>query len=68
MASENGTLTSGEYIRHHLTNLTYGQNPDGSWSFAENAEFLGDSCRHHVLVIFSGCDFLLGVPPGSEKS
>jgi len=31
------TLTSGEYIRHHLTNLTYGQLPDGSWGIAHNA-------------------------------
>lgn len=29
--------TSGEYIKHHLTNLTYGQHPDGSWGFAHNA-------------------------------
>ncbi|MYD97242.1 MAG: F0F1 ATP synthase subunit A [Gammaproteobacteria bacterium] len=26
------------YIKHHLTNLTYGPKPDGSWGFAENAE------------------------------
>ena len=25
---------SGEYIRHHLTNLTYGRCPDGTWGFA----------------------------------
>ncbi len=25
---------SGEYIRHHLTNLTYGRCPDGAWGFA----------------------------------
>ena len=31
------TLTSGEYIKHHLTNLTYGQLPDGSWGIAHNA-------------------------------
>jgi F-type H+-transporting ATPase subunit a len=36
MASEG--LTTGEYIQHHLTNLTYGQLPDGSWGFAESAE------------------------------
>lgn len=30
-------LTSSQYIQHHLTNLTYGQLPDGSWSFAANA-------------------------------
>ena len=27
-----------EYIQHHLTNLTYGQHPDGSWGFAHNAD------------------------------
>jgi len=32
------TLTSSEYIRHHLTNLTYGQHTDGSWGLAHNAE------------------------------
>jgi F-type H+-transporting ATPase subunit a len=32
------TLTSGEYIKHHLTNLAFGKNPDGSWGFAHNAE------------------------------
>ena len=32
------TQTSVEYIRHHLTNLTYGQYPDGSWGFAHSAE------------------------------
>jgi F-type H+-transporting ATPase subunit a len=37
MASENGELTGAGYIGHHLTNLTYGQLPDGSWAFASNA-------------------------------
>ncbi len=31
------TLTSSEYIRHHLTNLTFGKTPDGSWAFAHDA-------------------------------
>lgn len=35
MASE--ALTSGEYIKHHLQNLTYGQHPDGAWGLAHNA-------------------------------
>ena len=30
--------SSGEYIKHHLTNLTYGQHPDGTWGFAHSAE------------------------------
>jgi len=34
MAGEN--LTSSEYIKHHLTNLTYGQHPDGSWGIAHS--------------------------------
>lgn len=33
-----GTESSGEYIKHHLTNLVYGRHPDGSWGFAESAE------------------------------
>lgn len=33
--------TSAEYIRHHLTNLTYGRHPDGSWGFAHSAEEAG---------------------------
>lgn len=30
------SITSGEFIRHHLTNLTYGQHPNGDWGLAEN--------------------------------
>lgn len=33
-----GTKTTADYIQHHLTNLTYGQLPDGSWGFARSAE------------------------------
>ena len=33
-----GTLTSSEYIKHHLTNLTYGQHADGHWGFAHTAQ------------------------------
>ncbi|TCK16914.1 F-type H+-transporting ATPase subunit a [Thiogranum longum] len=29
--------TSAEYIKHHLTNLTYGQHADGHWGFAHSA-------------------------------
>lgn len=31
------TLTSSEYIKHHLTNLTFGQKADGSWGVADSA-------------------------------
>ncbi len=33
-----GTVTSTEYIKHHLANLTFGRHPDGSWGMAESAE------------------------------
>lgn len=29
--------TSGDYIKHHLQNLTYGQLPDGTWGIAHSA-------------------------------
>jgi F-type H+-transporting ATPase subunit a len=38
MASGNEAPTSGEYIQHHLQNLTFGQHPDGSWGIAHGAE------------------------------
>ena len=36
MASEE--LTASGYIKHHLTNLTYGKHADGHWGFAHGAE------------------------------
>ena len=36
MAAE--TLTSAEYIKHHLQNLTFGQKADGTWGIAHSAE------------------------------
>ena len=30
--------STAEYIQHHLTNLTFGQLPDGTWGFAHSAE------------------------------
>ncbi|KAA3631482.1 MAG: F0F1 ATP synthase subunit A [Proteobacteria bacterium] len=36
------TVTATGYIRHHLTNLTFGQHPDGSWGFAHSSAEVGD--------------------------
>ncbi|NOX09333.1 MAG: F0F1 ATP synthase subunit A [Gammaproteobacteria bacterium] len=36
--SASETLTSSEYIKHHLQNLTYGSLPDGSWGIAHSPE------------------------------
>jgi F-type H+-transporting ATPase subunit a len=49
-------LTSAEYIRHHLQNLTYGQLPDGSLGFAhspEEATAMGFWAIHVDTVGFS---------------
>ena len=35
MAAEQ--ITSADYIKHHLTNWTFGQHPDGYWGMAHNA-------------------------------
>lgn len=54
MASEQ--LTAQGYIKHHLTNLTYGQTPDGSWGFAQNAQEareMGFMAVHVDTLLFS---------------
>tara|TARA_B100000676_G_scaffold305852_1_gene360897 strand:+ start:2759 stop:3634 length:876 start_codon:yes stop_codon:yes gene_type:complete len=33
-----GEQTSSEYIKHHLTNLTFGKDQDGVWRLAETAQ------------------------------
>lgn len=40
MATEE--LTSQDYIRHHLSNLTFGQREDGSWGLAHSAAEAAD--------------------------
>jgi F-type H+-transporting ATPase subunit a len=50
------TLTSAEYIRHHLQNLTFGQHPDGSWGIAhgfEEAKAMGFWALHLDTMGFS---------------
>ena len=36
------TITSSEYIRHHLTNLTFGRHADGHWGLAHSAEEINE--------------------------
>jgi len=38
MSSGSEGPTSGEYIQHHLQNLTFGQHADGSWGLARGAD------------------------------
>ena len=59
------TQTSAEYIKHHLTNLTYGQHPDGAWGIAHSAEeaqemgFMSINVDSMVWSIGLGVIFLL---------
>lgn len=36
MSTGNELIASGDYIKHHLQNLTYGQFPDGHWGLAHS--------------------------------
>ncbi len=36
------TITSSEYIQHHLTNWTFGKHPDGHWGFAHSTSEAAD--------------------------
>jgi len=50
------TLTSAEYIHHHLQNLTFGQQPDGSWGIAHGvaeAKAMGFWALHLDTMAFS---------------
>ncbi len=54
-------LTSGEYIAHHLTNLTFGKKYDGTWGFAAD----GAEAAHMGFVALNvdtfGFSIALGV-------
>ncbi len=54
MSSE--TISSADYIKHHLTNWTYGQFPDGHWGFAhtgEEAAAMGFNAIHVDTMFWS---------------
>lgn len=67
-------LTQTEYIRHHLTNLTFGQNPDGSWGFAHSAEeakemgFMAIHVDTMFWSIFLGAVFLFFFHKAARKA
>ena len=61
MAAEEHTLTSSEYIQHHLTNLTYGKMPDGTWKLAETAAEAKDMGFTAIHLDSMGWSIGLGV-------
>ena len=54
-------LSSSEYIKHHLQNLTYGRLPDGSWGLAQTAEQAKEMGFWAVHLDTLGFAFALGV-------
>ncbi|TCV82227.1 F0F1 ATP synthase subunit A [Sulfurirhabdus autotrophica] len=59
MSSE--ALTSAEYIKHHLQNLTYGKLPDGSLGIAHTAEQAKEMGFWAINLDTLGMSLLLGV-------
>lgn len=59
MATE--ALTTKGYITHHLTNLTFGQHPDGTWGFAHSAQEASAMGFWAFNVDTLGFSILLGV-------
>ncbi|OUV63056.1 MAG: F0F1 ATP synthase subunit A [Gammaproteobacteria bacterium TMED119] len=58
MASEE--LTSSGYIKHHLTNLTYGKHPDGHWGFAHSSQEATDMGFWAIHVDTMMWSFIIG--------
>lgn len=59
MAAEEA-LTTKSYITHHLTNLTYGQHPDGHWGFAHSSQEAAEMGFWAFNVDTLGVSFILG--------
>ena len=59
MASEN--VTASEYIKHHLTNLVYGNHPETGWGFAHNAQEASEMGFWAIHVDTIGWSLFLGV-------
>ncbi len=55
------TITSGEYIKHHLTNLVYGRFPDGHWGLAHDHEEIAQMGFWSINLDSMFWSLLLGV-------
>ena len=57
-----GAQTGSEYIKHHLTNLTFGKDPaDGVWKFAHTAQEAQDMGFYAIHVDSMGWSIGLGI-------
>jgi F-type H+-transporting ATPase subunit a len=59
-SAEHEAITASEYIKHHLTNLTYGKLPDGSWGFAHSGEEAAQMGFWSINVDSMGWSLFLG--------
>ncbi len=55
------TLTSSEYIKHHLQNLTFGRLPDGAWAIAHDHEQVKEMGFWAVHLDTLGISIALGL-------
>lgn len=74
MATEAQGLDAAVYIPHHLTNLTYGKFPDGTWGIAETAEqasamgFWAIHLDSMIWSVFMGLVFSVLFYMGAKKA
>jgi F-type H+-transporting ATPase subunit a len=61
MATTDSALSSGEYIKHHLQNLTYGRFSDGSWGIAHGADEFKEMGFWAFHIDTLGFSLVLGV-------
>ena len=55
------TLTSSQYIKHHLQNLTFGRLPDGTWSVAHDHEQVKEMGFWAIHLVSLGISIALGL-------
>ncbi len=53
--------SSAEYIKHHLTNLVYGQKADGTWGFAHTADEIKEMGFWAIHVDSLAWSFAMGI-------
>lgn len=56
-----GTVTSSEYIAHHLTNLTFGNHPVHGWGFAHSSQEAAEMGFWAINVDSMAWSVLLGL-------
>jgi len=61
MSADSTGSASSAYIKHHLTNLTYGQHPDGNWGFAHSTAEAGEMGFWALNVDSLGWSIALGL-------